>query len=273
MKLSKSQSGFAAIHLLVFLVLFGIIGFTGWKVYDTQRPNSKSVDSATKSNTGPIKQKTPQSDPLQEEIIPVLVKGSSKALGQSVEYTSQEIGIAFTYPVSWGDVELTKYVGDEKKWRIGTEVKVNFSASPHAKATIRSRDYKVLNGGRGGAYWDAHTEFLVRNNTADSSSLGRVGVEVKDHAWDGEYAEKVLINDNNLKVYAACSNFTGAITMNAYPYLKTNKTFDTGNFYFLIREARADGSGLDTTGCDNIDSLIKDTKEMFLQFARSIKSV
>ncbi len=253
------------------LVDAGIVG-ANLKVPFNIIPNateSVAPSQAAVPTSQPLKpQPNPVAAPPLEDIKPTNVQGKSIAVGQLIKYTSEEIGLEFAYPKTWGEVKALKFVGDDKKWHVGTEVTVEFLANTQARATLRSRDYKIVSGGRGGAYWDAPIEYTFRQTESVTT-----GVRVQNQPWDGENAQKVLINEENLKASVSCNRFTSAITINAYPYLKTNKTFDTGNFYLLIRDAPADGSGLDMTGCDNIDGLIKDARDPFLQFARSIKAI
>ena len=35
--MKKNESGFSVVHVLLLLVVVGIIGFAGWKVWDTNR--------------------------------------------------------------------------------------------------------------------------------------------------------------------------------------------------------------------------------------------
>lgn len=175
-----------------------------------------------------------------------------------VEYKNEEIGISFMYPKEWGEVTVKETLGDGRTTS-GTDVRLSFSSSSRSGVTLYSRDYKILQGGRGGAYWDAPTAFR--------------DAQVEDAAWDIDrgYAQKIFINEENLKISASCSDFTASITLNAYPKLSTHETFDTGNFYFLIRDAKSDGSGIDLDGCDEISTLVKEYQDDFLQFARSIQ--
>ncbi len=272
----KARWNLVALLVLLFgaggylLVDAGIVG-AGIKIPFNFIPEPSEPVSSVQQTAAPIQPTAPQpadTTPPLEEIKPVAVVGKSVTTGQSIKYTSSDIGLEFTYPKGWGEVKALKYIGDDKKWRLGTEVTIEFSANPQARATLRSRDYKNNGGGRGGAYWDAPIEYTFRQTESITS-----GLRVQNQPWDGRHTEKILIDEENLKASASCDQFMSAITINAYPYLRTNKTFDTGNFYLLIRDAPADGSGIDLTGCDNIDNLIKDTKDPFLLFARSIKAV
>ncbi len=87
MKLSKSQAGFTAVHMLLILVLLGIIGFTGWKVYDAGK-SAKPAESSTAT--------------------PAVKKEESKIPDGFVEYENKELGFKFAYPKDWGEVKVDK---------------------------------------------------------------------------------------------------------------------------------------------------------------------
>ena len=55
----KNQKGFSAIYVVLIITIVGIIGFTGWYVYNTQRNNNKMSD--TVSGVTPVKHKKPTS--------------------------------------------------------------------------------------------------------------------------------------------------------------------------------------------------------------------
>lgn len=80
MKITKSQFGFTAVHLLLILVLFGIVGFTGWKVYDAGK-SAKPVELSTAAL--------------------VVKKEESKIPDGWAEYKIDELGFKFAYPKNW----------------------------------------------------------------------------------------------------------------------------------------------------------------------------
>lgn len=84
MNFKKSQAGFTPIHLLLILVLIGIIGLVGWKVYDAGK-SVKPGDSST----------TPE---------PVTTKEDSKIPDGFEGYENKEKGFKFAYPQAWGKV-------------------------------------------------------------------------------------------------------------------------------------------------------------------------
>jgi hypothetical protein len=55
-KLHKSQSGFGGVEALLFLVIIGIIGFTGWYVWNSKANTDKNLTAV--SSTTPIVKKS-----------------------------------------------------------------------------------------------------------------------------------------------------------------------------------------------------------------------
>jgi len=92
MKLSKSQSGFSSVVIPLILIALGIIGFTGWKVYQT----SNTIEPAASSTI-------PTPDP-KPETIPNTPEGF-------VEYRNEELGFRFAYPKEWGSLKTSGFEG------------------------------------------------------------------------------------------------------------------------------------------------------------------
>ncbi len=254
--MKKSESGIAHIATILIILFVAVAGFAGWRVYQSSKDKPK--EPATVS-----------------EEISTVVQNEEKSPTPAgfVEYENKDIGIKFSYPKEWGTVQIKKEIGDGVAIQ-GTNVSISFSDNKQPAATLRSRDYKILTGGRGGAYWDAPTEFKIRKEVIDGQEIIH-GVSVSDVPWnqDQEYASKVILDQENLKIIAGCSGFTASVAIHAYPYLKSNNLFDTGNFYFLIRGPSSDGTGVDLTGCDNLEKLIANDKDRFIKFAQTISVI
>ncbi len=244
MKIHKSQSGFSPVHVVLILVLVGIIGFTGWKVYDAGKP-TKMVDS---NAVTPDAKK--ESNRAEENKIP----------DGFTEYENKDLGFKFIYPQSWGEVQVNKT--ETESLASGSSYRLSFLLKKEINASFRSKDWKMKEGvgGRGGAYWDAPLTFSTATENA------------KDVVWNEDpvpYAAKVLKKDNHLVLLERCADFTSAVTMEAY--IKLNSAYDVGYFYYLLRGPKADGSGVDLTGCDNLDKLFEPIKKEFTDFVSTIK--
>ncbi len=87
MRLRTNQSGIALIAVLLLLVLAGIIGFAGWRVYDSQKSTSTSLDNSNKSDAAIIEQ--------------VDVEPKGELPKDSLTYTNNDLGFALKYPKDW----------------------------------------------------------------------------------------------------------------------------------------------------------------------------
>lgn len=87
------QSGFTAIHVVLILVLLGIIGVAGWKVYDAGKASVKPA-----ATTSPV---------------PAAKKEAPKIPDGFVEYQNKELGFKFAYPKDWGEVQFSTHDGAE----------------------------------------------------------------------------------------------------------------------------------------------------------------
>lgn len=50
-KLNRDQSGFSALEAILLCIIVGIVGFTGWYVWQAKQTASKTLDEASKSAT------------------------------------------------------------------------------------------------------------------------------------------------------------------------------------------------------------------------------
>lgn len=126
MKPTNSQSGFTPIHLLLLLVIFGIIGFAGWKVYDA----SKTVNQP-KAATAPA---------------PAAQKAESKVPDGFVEFKNEELGFKFAYPKEWGNIEIDKS-DNTTSGRLGQLYYGEFSIKKNVKLIYNTADYDAFPGG------------------------------------------------------------------------------------------------------------------------------
>jgi hypothetical protein len=86
-----SQKGYSAAHLLLGLVIVGIIGFAGWKVYDASKETKKSQDNSNKN-----------------EVVKTEVYKRSTTVPKSwKKYTNKEYKVSFNYPAEWKISEST----------------------------------------------------------------------------------------------------------------------------------------------------------------------
>lgn len=87
MKTLRTQRGFTGVEALIILLVVGIIGFAGWKVYDAKKSSDKSYDNASKSDAAIV-----DKDALEK--------------AKLTEFQSKDLGFTFSYPKDWGDAAI-----------------------------------------------------------------------------------------------------------------------------------------------------------------------
>ena len=94
--MKNKQNGFSIVELILILVLFGIIGFTGWFVRNARNNANNSLTNASKLNIPKIS-KAGSSDSNTKTS-----KCSSGEQSGELEYSNNAVGFSFMYPVKWG---------------------------------------------------------------------------------------------------------------------------------------------------------------------------
>lgn len=128
MKLSKNQSGILHIAAILAVILLGIIGYTGWRVYSA---NMKIKPAVTTTSTPSVKKEEPKKSSIAEGF---------------VEYENKDLGFKFAYPKEWGTTaaeaqDNTKFGG---KGQLNT---VKFSNKKEALLYFNTADYDAFPGG------------------------------------------------------------------------------------------------------------------------------
>ncbi len=122
MKISRNQFGFSLLIILGVLLSMGIVGFAGWKVYETNK-SSKATDTTAETETA-----------TQTETKPTVPEGF-------VLYENKDLGIKFTHPKVWGTVTAAKK--DIGSGGNGHYVTFDFSGETKVKAGLVSKDIEV----------------------------------------------------------------------------------------------------------------------------------
>ncbi len=138
MKIHKSQTGFTPLHIVLILFLVGIIGFTGWRVYDANKATKASLDNAANNDLSLAKKN--EAKPAE-----------SKVSNGFVEYQNKELGLKFAYPKDWGEINITDYVNKKCAEQIktspskvtGNVYDLNFSKNSDKTIRLITNDFNV----------------------------------------------------------------------------------------------------------------------------------
>jgi hypothetical protein len=172
MNYKNSQAGFTPIHLLSILVLIGIIGFTGWRVYDA----GKSTKSADSSSVVPIINNTPKPQSEQSNIPEGFV-----------EYKDEKLNLTFIYPKTWkSDVGVETYpLGHVfTKRYLGSVI-----YEPEAKYWVFAEDSEAY--GDKGTKADVGIDYKDSSKTIWRFGFGDAGAQVSipTFVWDNQIVQ------------------------------------------------------------------------------------
>lgn len=172
MKINNTETGFTPIHLLLLLVIFGIIGFAGWRVYDA----GKATKSADSSAVVPITNNTPK--PQSEQ---------SSIPDGFVEYKDEKLNLTFIYPKTWkidagvetyplGHVFEKRYIG-------------SVTYEPEAKYWVFAEDSEIY--GDKGTKADIDIDYKDSSITIWRFGFGDAGAQVSipTFVWDDQIVQ------------------------------------------------------------------------------------
>jgi hypothetical protein len=141
-KLNKDTGGFAALEIVLIVVIVAILGFTGWYVYSANKKASATLSSASKDGSGPVTYAKKST----------AVK--TKQLEQGTIYTSKLGGFNVNYPTTWS---IAGYTDSTNKY-----VKASISQLNGSESTILITSSNAMSNSFG--------EWLSVNNNASSTS-------------------------------------------------------------------------------------------------------
>lgn len=200
MKITKNQSGIAHLAILLLVIAAGIVGFTGWKVYDTNKKTNNS-QTTTDSTSAASQAQTNASDKEYKEY---------KIPEGFVKYENKDLGFKFAYPKEWGDVTVSKDAGysvysySADKPKDGTLFYfLKFSKLDTVSASLKSLKY--THGGRGGFEGDITGFCKLPNGYATNRQAGVITInEQGDYKASGKsecstekIKEEVIAVDSN----------------------------------------------------------------------------
>ncbi len=156
--MKSNQRGFGAVEVALIIVLVGIIGFTGWRVYSANKEVSElDRQLRSQSTTSPATKKQATQETNQ----------SSVPAGWK-EYANSQLGFVFSYPESWGEVTQTAANNPEGMIYQGMHYYFGFSKNPDFYVAVKSSDYQYTGPGKdapkvnGFASYDAQRVFIAQ---------------------------------------------------------------------------------------------------------------
>ena len=168
-------------------------------------------------------------------------------------YNNEEMGIKFAYPSNWGAPSFTDSTEAESP---GKQFTLEFSKNDKIEATVRSKDWDFPGGlGRGGANWDSPNFYS----------------EVSDELRFGD-DQIVIKQEDDVTTVAYCSEFLATVQIDTYVNIGGD-TFDVAKFYYVVSGPKADGSGVDYSGCENLESLFEEPLKVFTEFTDTIELI
>lgn len=154
MKTYKNQQGFSHLAILLIVLVLGVVGYAGWRVYQ----NNQGED--TQQQAAPA-----AAEPAAEEA------GGCEAPDGYTIYNNEEIGFCFAYPTEWGDVALHDGVIDPDYEPAGA-YRGSFSTNVNASFGIIRTDWEYTGPGRGGPNnatgFTAYQQFVSDASTPDN---------------------------------------------------------------------------------------------------------
>lgn len=219
MKIYKSQTGFTPIMAVGIIVILSIIGFAGWRVYDTSR--QKDSLSSSQTNTTSSSQKIENKDKKVEET-------KKPAIPEDfIEYSSKELGIKFAYPKEWGEASVKK-----SEVSSGEEQRVTFSkfakfaggeGEENTQVVLNTPDFRPLYPGEG--HQKGFTNYKERRAEIESQDSQR-------KAGSKNYVTTILDDATKYMVYGGFDCLNGGYYVIGISELKNSKFAGFGIGYF-----------------------------------------
>jgi len=173
-------------------------------------------------------------------------------------FSDANLGLTFDYPTQWGTVSVTPEI--KRCFATGEGHVFQFSNLETAGATMRSNDYVWSSAcGRGGTYSDSPARY------DDVATLS-------DQAWDpiAMSGNWITRRASDRLIDASCSAFLNIVGMNGWVRLGAQK-YDVIHFYQQLRPPRANGGGVDVTGCDRGAELFTPISADFTDVVDSVR--
>jgi len=121
----KNSMGFSAVEVLLILVVIGILGFTGWFVYHSQKVANKDYSSES----------SVQTSTNQKSTTPSASNAKTKAMATWSDFSNTAIGLKFRYPSDWGQAKF-ETMNSAPSDTSGAFYKVSFDKRTHTYITV-----------------------------------------------------------------------------------------------------------------------------------------
>jgi Tfp pilus assembly protein PilV len=125
----KNSLGFSAVEALLILIIVGILGFTGWFVYHSQRAANKNYDSQPS---------TTQASTTKNSDAPSATNAKTKAMATWSEFSNTTVGLKFKYPSQWGQAKFEVMHPNPDELN-PTFYKVSFDKRTYTYVTIKPK--------------------------------------------------------------------------------------------------------------------------------------
>lgn len=178
MKIRKFEQGFSHLAILLIVLVLGVVGYAGWRVYQSSQEEDSSQQAAAPAAAEPEAEGA----------------GGCVAPEGYVTYTNEEIGFCFAYPEGWGEVALHDGVVDPDYEPAGS-YRGSFSLNQDASFGVIPTTWTYSGPGRGGP--NSATGFTVYEQFVSDAST----------------PDKIIINNDEKQLVATNTifNFEGVI--------------------------------------------------------------
>jgi hypothetical protein len=143
MKLKKNNHGFGAIEGLLILVIAGILGFTGWFVWDAKQ-NADKILAVSNSTMSATTRATSKATVQSSKAVFTLPSGWSW-------YENKDLSFKFAYPTEWGQLKsaeqgsllLNLYTEQYTNSISDVQGRINLTANSKSSFTLTPQKYSV----------------------------------------------------------------------------------------------------------------------------------
>lgn len=156
--MKNNQKGFSVVEGILILVVFGLVGFAGWYVYQNR---AKSESKA---------QQTSHEQAASEQANDTT---STKLPANFVQYENRDYGLKFQYPKAWGSPTIDRAALNNEKYEQNLPYRIKFVDAEAPTTIIIPSDWKFTSPGA--SEWNSPVE---RKNIVASNEGTNIRVVV-----------------------------------------------------------------------------------------------